>query len=344
MAGLKCFKYISNKSISDVYEIYEVVMSLKPYAITIYKSRWEDALDESFFHIMKHYDKSKGDLVHYATRVVGKILLSKNKKEIANDEVLEIASESSAYVDNKEGQDNSPYFLLEKNELDKERKDVKACIDMLKEYFIKDFKFFNTQDPSQRTLSYTEVFNRFSEDTINTARKYLLANNEGIEELYKTASTCALRKFGDERFQKGYDPFVKYLGEINNIVLFEKKKGSHVKVVYKLDFDKMYQKLKDLFYSEGGKCRAVVDGTEVFATLTGTIVIGDKELRRVLERDLVGCILTRTKYPLLQIREGKDVLLSCSSEIKYNLFQEFYGEEVELEFERIVSKEVKPKK
>lgn len=331
---MRLFKYLSTKSTKEMYDIFNVVSSLKKYAQIKYKDNYEDALDASYMHIVEHYDPSKGDLKNYAIKVVGTIGLGSNKKELANEEQTRLS------LDSKTASEffNSPIDSLEENF---KSSNINSCIKDMVSLFVKDFKFFATQSTKYRKMDYKELLDKYSVESIVNAKNYLMEkySNE-IEKFISYSKVASIRNFNEDRYLKSLDTSLEYKGSLNDIILIKRKQGSHVKKVYRVLIGENINTLLDLFYTNTDYGKILIADVPIYLSLSGKIVDSEEELRCSLERELVGSLLSRTSLKVIHYDKGNEILLSSTKDVQYSVVLPLFDKNVSIDFERVVIKEV----
>lgn len=331
---MKLFKYLSGKSIKETYDIFKAVSDLKYNAISKYKNNWEEALDEAFFHIMENYDSSKGELKHYATKVVGTIFLNKDKKEIADGEKTEIGLDlltAKEYI-------NSPEESFDENT---KSNDINDCIKDMVHLFVKDFKFFTSSNSKHRKMNYTELFRNYSLDSISRARDYLLNKyKDGVEQFVNLSKSTSIRSFDENRYLKSIDSSIEYVDSLNDIVIIRRKQGSHIKKIYKIDLSSIIDRMIEVFYSDGNCGKITIEGVSIYLSLSGKIMNSIEHLKNSLESELVGSILSRTSLKVLRYERGSEILFSSTKDTQYDVVLPLFGRNISIGFERVVIKEV----
>lgn len=318
-----------------MYKIYIVVQGLKAYAISIYKDYWEDALDEAFFHIIENYDPTKGDLEHYAIIVVKTILLNRNKKEVADDDVIQSSADTRTTDDS-----GTTLFDMVVGK-DTDSVDVEKCIIEMAPYFVKDFKFFKTDSPRDRRLSYTTLFEKYSLDCISTAKSYLLREyTDSVEDFYSFAKTGSMHSFSKDRYKKSLNTSVEFVEKINDIIVIKKKENSHIKRVFSFSIEDALETILDLFYSDDSKAILSIAGVTMYSTMAGKIVDSREELMKSLEYELIGSLLSRTSLKLFKYDEGEILYFSSIKDEQRDVCIEIFGKSVFFPFNRLVVKEV----
>lgn len=334
---MKVFKYLSNrKGIAEMYRIYKAVQDLKHYALLKYKGDWEEALNASFFHICSNYNPDKGELEHYAIKVVGTIYLSANSKELVNSEQTDLCIDlqsvkdysipgSQGGIDTEEDEDN----------------DFERCLTEMLAVLLKDFKFFASLCTRERKGNYSQIFKKYSPSTINQVRTYLLEKyQKDVSRLYEFAKKSNMRDFGEDRYCKSLDKGVTFCGSINDIIIARKEPGYHVKVLYRLNIKDIIDDIIKLFYTDLEYGRAVIEGASIYVTLSGKIAYSETELRSLLERELVGSVLSRTSLRVVHYARGEFMLLSSTKDYHSEIQLPMFGKNFIVEFERVTVKEV----
>lgn len=331
--NMKVFKYLScEKGLAEVYEIYMVVQSLMPYAKTKYRGLWEDALDEAFFHIVENYDSSKGDLEHYATRVVGTILLNKNKKESANTEQMEISMDMQTAKD---------FMFVSKNTEGDKDTDFEKCLSEMAELVVRDLKFFLTLSSKDRKMDYKKIFEKYSTSTIQKVQEYLVNTyQDKISRFIEYSKTASVRDFKEDRYLKSLDVGVSYKGRLNGVILFEKKQGSHNKKIFRVDIKEVLDSLLEVYYTNNDYGKIEIEGIPVYISMSGILLNDRQELISILERELVGSLLSRTSLKVVRYEKGNEILLSSTKNEYTDIVLPVFNSEYMVMIERVVAKEV----
>lgn len=333
--------------------IQDTVDKLKPYATSIYKSLWKDALDAAFFHIIKHFDFSISDsedwedlvdkLYRYSTKVVGTIMLGKYNHEIEHEISLINGMDKKSI--NSESKTN-PLSIIIENEDFNTSQDVKQCIDYLVPYFIMDYKFFKSQKSDCRKFKYSELFERFSPSVIGEAMRYLLKEySDTMDSVYKKKSDSIFRMFSSDRYKKNLDTSLKYRGYINNTLIYEsvsKVKGN--KSFYYFDIQGTISDIISEYYSESSgtsEGRFQVEGVVGYISLSGTISFSESELRNYLEYELIGSILAKISHlKVVVYQEGKYMILSSLKQDECGLVCNIFNTKYRTDFKKLVSKRI----
>lgn len=298
------------------WKIYEVVYqgTLKYYAKKIYGNRFEDALDMAYSHILENFNGDKGELEHYATVVIGTINLGMYKYEIDHEEVLEITADQTAYSENH----GDPLDVILDGEAELQSSEVNECISYLLPFFIADYKFFKTRKAADRSLAYSELYNKFKAKTIYEAVNVILEKyDKPMEELIAIKKSLKFRNYSEDRYEKSMDSSVTFLNEVSGIILYKKEKGKMSKLLYSIDLqDTIYNCVKQ-FYT--GKLNRNIGGLDVYCSLSGQIICDEDRLYETLENELVGGVLSKLQLmKVLKYERTKELVLVASKAISYN--------------------------
>lgn len=336
---MRYFAYVNvGQSPTVTYEIFQVIQQLTGYAKTIYKNHYEDVLDKAFFHILRNYEPESGDLEHYATSVVGTIGLGRYKNEITHDIALETAMDSKS-IDSSAPDLADSYVKTQEEIL---RKNLKNCIRFMVPLFVKDFNFFLSKKASDRTLDYSELFERFDAGVIQEAQEYLVeAYSSMMKNLTAESRLCKSKKIQKMKYLRSMDSSVNYRGLINGVVIYQKSKSQHNKIFYSLDFKECLTPLIQYLYYDGGAAinHVTLEGYEVFVSLSGNIVVGVDSLYEELEKEVLSILLGKiVSLKIVTYEEGVSVLLSCSREVNAVFDLEAFGKKSTINLKRRVSK------
>lgn len=297
-------------------EVYNVVSSLEGYAKAIYKGLYEEVLDKAFFHILDNFDPTKGQLENYATSVVGKILLNKYRKEVTHDLALDIALEEES-VEKVNGELLSQFLSASE---EKERSDVSSCIDMLVPYFIKDARFFVSLKSVNRTLSYSDVFEKYSTKTVKQAVDYLRDKYlKELENVYRYAKSISVKRYVKDRYKKSMEDTIVFRGEIGGIIIYEKIRGFHDKLFYSLDLKGNIARFMTKYYYseiEGVHNYIKVRGVEAFVSILGELIVGLPEIYDTLEAEMVGMLVSRfSSIKVIKYEKQNRILFSSANDL-----------------------------
>lgn len=332
---MKVFNYLSSgKGIQETYEIYKAVRALKNYAMSIYGSGWEDALDASFFHILEKYDPSKGDLENYTIRVVKTIRLNKNKKEVADDDQTMIGLDLKSA---KEYDKNEIDLVFEDNISD----DMTYCLRDMLSLFLKDYKFFVSQNIKDRKMDYSGLFKKYSVEVIGETKRYLTSKyKEEVEKFVEFAKNSNIRKFNAQRYEKSIDGSAEYVNEINGIVILKRKRSSHSRSLYKVPLRDVINNLLELYYGCDECGVLCIEGITAYLTLSGNVVDSIEDLKDELELELIGSLLSRTSLKVVRYAKGDEIIFSRTKDNQYDVVFSVFDSNFTVSFDRVVAKEV----
>lgn len=336
---MRLFKYLSTRSPKEMYDIFKVVQSLKYLAMKKYANNYEDALDMSYFHIVKNYDSSKGDLKNYAMKVVSTINLNSFKKESPDEK--EQTDDSSSISNSKIAQDYINSNLEEVYEENFKSDNVDSCIKDMVSLFVKDFKFFVSSNAKYRKMDYKELFDNYSLDTILNAKNFLLDKySSKIEKFISYSKVSSIRNFSEDRYLKSIDSSLEYKGNLNDIIMIKRKQGSHIKKVYRVSIENSINILLELFYRNTNYGKMFIEDIPIYTTLSGRVVDSIEALRYSLEKELVGSLLSRTALKVLNYDRGNEILLSSTKDTQSDVILSAFSKNISINFERLVVKEV----
>lgn len=328
------FKYAKSYNGYRAMRIYQEVQNLKGYAISIYKGLWEDALDMSFFHILENFDENSGcELSHYALRVVGTILLGKYNHEIEHETSLETNLNKKSV---EEDLFNPAHEILDIEE--GVSVDIQECVRYLLPMFIQDYKFFKSKKSEDRKLAYTGLFNMFSYETINESMDLMVKlYGEDMDYLYNLKRNCHYRNFSEDRYKDSMDNSIEYECFFKDVLIYKKLQVKSRKVFYLFNIKDAVDSIIQTYYQ--GKCSREVGDLTVYCTLSGNLVTSTEELRVVLERELVGAVLSRFSYfKVVCYEKGKSIILSSTKELEHGFTLDIFNQDFKIPIRELVSK------
>jgi hypothetical protein len=294
------FDYAKVLKVNNPYRswmIYEVMYKSKltNYAGKIYGSGAADALDNAFQQLLLYYDENKGDLVHYATSVLGKIDLNKGRKEIPDSEVQSLMSDAKSY----ESEYGNPcsQVLSQMEEMD-ESKAISVCIDELLPLFLIDFKFFKSKKVTDKLLDYDAFYLKYSQKVfIESLNTIINLYADQVELLYKIKGKVPFRPSNTDKYTKALDESIDVIGEKNGVVVYKKNNKLKVgKRFYCVNLKGIVEDLILRYYnSSSGIIFGVLLGTQHigYCSLSGKITSSLEELKGYLEEEVVNYILSR---------------------------------------------------
>ena len=329
------FSYNEAINSYEAMQIFDAVQGLKGYAAKIYKGSWEDALDSSFFHVLRNYNKeSGGELEHYATKVVNTILLGKYKNEITH----EVSLETGMNQVSMDATYQNPMNILISDE-EEVSEDLMSCIHYLLPSFIEDYKFFKTRRSEDRKLSYKGLFSLYSSGTIVQAMDYMVKNyGQAVEELLAVKRNCHFRNFSADRYKNSLDTSIEYDCVLNNVLLYKKVSGRALKKFYFLNIRENITRLIEKFYTTNERKKTLGDIT-FYCSLSGNIVSSIDELYDTLEREIVGTVLARSQNMKVAVYEhNENMIVTASRDLEDGLILRIFDEDFPIVFKKIISK------
>lgn len=332
---LKVFKYLtSERGLKEIYDIYKAVQDLDVYAKAIYKGNWEDALDEAFFHLMDNYDSSKGELDHYAIKVVGKILFNKNKREVSVSDY-----ELLLFSNNKEvscqdsvisNMDSSTYS-----------NNFEECLQDMVEYFIKDFKFFVGGNPKDKLMNYNILTGKYTASVIADARAYLIKTYlKPYKEFLKKYKICGVHKVDFTKYTRSFDQGLVLVSEINDIFMVKKNMNGRSKILYRLDLKEVVRKIVKIIYQDSKAGVFDIASCEVYMSLSGKITTSMEELKSLIEKELIFNILAQNPFKILKYDEGVNIIFTSNRDVHPSLFFTLFDYMLVFDLEKLTVKEV----
>lgn len=309
--------------------------NLKGYAISIYKGLWEEALNKSLFHIIENFDDNRGvELSHYVSKVVGTILLGKYNHEIEQDTTLETTLNKRSV---EEDSFNPANEILKKDEKEVSE-DVKECVRYLLPMFIQDYKFFKSFKADERKMSYTGMFEMFSDETVMKSKDMLMdMYGSDMDYLYNLKKECHYRNFSEDRYKDSMDISIEYECYFRNVLIYKKLSSKINNYFYMINIEEIIDALIRTYY--WGKCCRKIGSFMVYCTLSGNLVTGLEELRAVLEREFVGAFLSRFNYfRVVCYEKGKNIILSSTKELGYEFSLNIFEEEFPIPIKEVISR------
>ena len=331
---MNLFKYLdSGKSFEDIYDIYSRVRSNEAYARKIYGGSWEDALDAAFFHILDKYDGTRGDLDNYITVVVKTILLNKNKKEYADDEKAKQGLDLKEYIETR-GTEVELVFDDDRTD------DIRHCVQDMVKMFIEDYKFFKSGKSKDRKRDYKDIFDRYSYNIIKDSKEYLVLNYmDEVYEFMKYSRRPSVRLLSTDKYDKSLDSNILYKNEINDILIVERKKGSHYKDLYKVDIGSMVGVMVNLLYGKGCVGRLELEGVTAFISLCGKVVFSVDSLKDLLEDEIIKIILTNSYFKIVYHEKGESVVFSGTRDTLAEITIPVFDKYIPVFYSKVVFKE-----
>ena len=337
---MRYFDYAVKSDAVLTYKIYQAVANCKQLAMAKYKANWEDALDTAYFHILENYDTSRGDLEHYAMSIVSTIYLNRFSKEVTSDVFLEMELGKCA---SKADKISNPYnsILFEEEDIE-HNNDLRSCIQYLLPYFIKDYELFYSRDGSTRKLKYTGLFEKFSSkiilEAVDTLSKRYYDEAKYLNTLSKS---CHARDFDTDRYKSSLEKTLSYVGRIGDIVKCKYIANKRRKCIYRLDIDDLLGRVYTMFYDSDGVARRVIYEEVVYCSLSGKLLCSKEELFEVLEREIIGKVLSRrTNLKVLHYQKGVELLLTSSQDNEPSVILNMFKAGIYIPLKRLIMGDV----
>lgn len=333
---MQYYKYVRKSDSVLIFKIHQAVQNCKPLAMAKYKSNWEDALDDAYFHILEHFDESQGSLEHYAMSVVSTIYLNKYSREIGSEIVFDIESDKTAV---KKDEVANPYNNMSFEEEDIEYdKELKNCIQYLLPYFIKDYELFYSKDSSTRKLNYNGLFELFPIKVLVDAVEILSKGYyEEAKYLNILSKECHMRNFDADRYKNSLDKTLAYDGRIGDIVKCKAIGVKRKKYVYSLNIESLIDRIYKMFYDIQGIASKVICDNTVYCTLSGKLICGKDTLYEALEREIIGSVLAmRTNLKVLNYEKGVEIILTSTREDEPSIILTMFKTGVHIPLTRLI--------
>lgn len=309
------FKYVVGNNQSLATRVWLELQNWYYFAVSLYGvSNADDALEDTYVHVLKHYKEGEGDLTSYITSVLSTIYKSKYKKEVISDEVLNIELDKKISSD-EEFSSDSDFCKIEEDSINES---VEDCKKLLIPMYIEDFKFLQSYKQSDKKLNYSNLRDLFSERTISKALLELKEEyDEDLSRLFNFSKVYMWKNHNNMLQDKFYDKSLSFMCTINDIVvckLVKRTKGVTTKCIYKLNLESMINTVKNT-YKDLLMCK--VGDFEVWLTLSGYITYNEDELNSRLETELLCKLMSVTSnFRIVAYEKGKVVYLSSYLELE----------------------------
>lgn len=332
---MKYYRYVRNSDSVLAFKVHNAVMNCKQLAIAKYKSNWEDALDDAYFHILEHFDESQGSLEHYAMSVVSTIYLNKYSREVGSDIVFDIESDKYAVEKDEETNPYNMYFEEEDVEYSKQ---VGDCIQYLLPYFLKDYELFYSKDVSTRKMNYKGLFELFSAKVILEALETLSKGYyEEAKYLNELSRSCHMWNFSPDRYKNSLDKSLSYLNRIGDIINCKQIGVKRKKYAYELNLDDLLEKIYMMFYSEEGIASRLICEDRVYCSLSGKLLLDKEELFNALESDIIGSVLAmRNNLKVLHYEKGKEIIFTSTREDEPSVILSMFKTGIHIPLTRLI--------
>ena len=335
------FDYAKILKVNNPYRswlIYKTIYesSLVNYAGTIYGAGANDALDNTFQILLLNYDEARGNLEHYATATLGRVDLSKGRREVPATELQGLMSDVKAF---SEDYGNPVATVISKMEERHEAKNIANCEKELFPYLLVDYKFFKTRKKSDKLLDYSVFYSKYSTSIFIQAMKNLMSTySKGIEALYSCRNLVTFKVPNRQRYEKFLDSSITYVGESNGIVIYNKTKFP--KKVYKVDLRLIVKDLIRRYYISDEAKLSVVLGEDItgYCSLSGRLTSNIAELETFLEEEIVQAILSRLPLSKVLYKSKGKLILVSTKDLPENFEVEVLGDTLNYDIIEVPSK------
>lgn len=333
---MKYFLYNKKRDSNLSLAIWEELNALKYYAISLYKGNWEDALNDSYMHLMENYDESKGELSHYAIRVVATIYMNKYIQEVKDDEILQTESDKESYSKYMESDELDT--ILDKDYISEDN--IKNCEDFIIPMFVEDFLFFKSMNPKDKKLNYEFLHDVYPDIVIAKAFNNLMEKyGNSLSRLYELKKSCTYHDYSADRYKKSFDSAIEFECSINNVILYRKKtKYSATRKIHKVNIKRM---VNSVMYRLEDILSQKVGNLTVWCTLSGFISYDIEKIKAKIESELIGKILSGSiNIKVLAYEKGSCIYLTSTQDLPEMMYHNILGRSFGVEIQKVVSKVV----
>lgn len=299
----------------------------------------EDAMEEAYYHVINNYDENKGGLENYTVSILKTIMKNQYKHEITDDEQTKDKIDSETLKSYLNAPSDVRYEVL----MEKKSEELGDCISDLAKLYSGDLKYFVTSQVKDKKNSYEWLFDKYSVDTIREARLRLIDEYmETVEKFLNDNKGLSIRNFDEGRYLKSIDSGISYIGKIRDTHMVLKKEGSHPKNYYLFSIKEAIKSIHDVFYSNDIGSMSM-KGYRTYVSLSGRLFSEVEDINNLLEYELIGTVLSRTSFRVVNYFRGDCLLLSSSkSSLSSCLDIPVFGSgyTLSLDFSRVVVKEV----
>ena len=339
---MKYFKYIHGESLYSMSKINAELTLLRGYAVAKAKSMGltdaDNTLDEAFHHAIHHYEDRGIPVRNYLMRLINTITKGYSK---------EVSEDTNKIDEFKMGNDEDYVRTNPENiYLDHEERIVKGdlhnCILDLIPKFVRDYKFMRTMKKEDRKEDYSSVIHKYDIYVVKSATEYLSKTyGKAIENLYKRSRECR-RRYKTIRYEDYWDRGINYHCMINGILIYSNSSSHPIrKCFYEVNIkDIVTNVILHIYKSPDSTLSLNIDGVGVYCSSSGKIVIGEENLAKELEVEILAVLFDK-RYLLVKYTKGVDAILSLTRESM--LGDEYIsvdGRFVPLELERISARRV----
>ena len=339
---MKYFKYVHGESLYSMSKIHAELYLLRGYAVSKAKSaKLTDAdniLDEAFHHAIHHYEDRGIPVRNYLMRLINTITKGYSK---------EVSEDTSKIDEFKMGDDEAytrtnPESIYLNHEEYRVKSDLQNCIKDLIPKFVRDYKFMRTMKKEDRKEEYSSILHKYDILVVKSAADYLSKTyGDAIEKLYKRGRECH-RRYKTIRYEDYWDKSVNYLSMINGILIYSNSSSHPVrKCFYVVNIkDIVMNVIAHIYKSPDTTLTLNIEGVGVYCSSSGRIVIGEKNLAKELEDEILVALFDK-RYLLVKYTKGVNAILSLTREsMSGDEYISVEGIYVPLELERISARRV----
>ena len=225
--------------------------------------------------------------------------------------------------------------------VDEKGTDFDKCLVEMVNLLVDDFKFFASFFTKDRKGDYSKLFAKYSADTIKSVQEYLVNTyKEDLARLFNFSKNTSIKDFKEDRYLGSLDKGLTFNGIINDIVVIKRERGYHCKKIFKINLGEVISDIVRLFYTDTCFGKSLIENVPVYVSLSGKIVHDKDELMNLLERELVGSLLSRTPLKVVNYIKGSELLLSSTKDTQHDIQLPMFGKVFIISFERMAVKEV----
>lgn len=293
-----------DKSASFGIAVWEILQGYKYYAIRIYKSGWEEAIEATLHHVIENYDPRKGQLENYIISVLKTICLNRFGSNIP-DENVEIKVDSKTKKGYDEG--SNDYSLADKR-LDNTSENIEICKRKMIPVYIK--LYGSSSSKTKKGIVVELNLNSvFTDEVISKALKDIKEDYDGIldhlasfkkENLWRRRTVVNITDY----FLSSHE--LEYV--MRDTVYLRKKENRKCNFIYRLDIEDAINKFLVI---HGSKFSAEsLDGTIVWCTIYGDFTLDIEDVRKTINAEMINYLCIKKQVRILGYEEGKLMYIS----------------------------------
>lgn len=316
MSKLSFFQNINaNMSPALIAAIHDTIEENKRYAIVIWKSRADDALDATLHHAMKYYSWDKGELRNYIVSTMKNILTNSLKKESSmDDEILHYHVDSG-----QEDIDSDIDIMIEESS-----DEVGECIQRFLPSIVSDYEFFLTLKKNKMQGNYSDILGDYSASTIINAlneiqRSYL----PHLEQFmgYSQPLNNTLSKDSLATLSVMYPSSIELVGVLDGVALV---KGYSPKVLQKINLTAIADLIVSTKYNDPN-LKVNFFGQDYYKSPVGGIFEGKEQLILSLKEHLLYFLCKRMNFQVVGFDGDDCYLLGSPNEISFPVYSSLFN-------------------